>query len=510
MITLQRISITMLLITIITGCASLPEQVEHPIAPLTIPTISKLSELVKRYRPQTSTPSESAFILQQSGWDALSQRVALIESAEQSINIQYYIWNEDVSGRYLASRLIAAAKRGVQVRVMLDDFNLNKRDGLLATIDNHPNIEIRIYNPIPSRSGLMKLVNIGTDFSRLNRRMHNKSFTVDRSLSIVGGRNIGDEYFDLSNDINFRDRDVLVAGQVVTEIQTSFIQYWNGPWSYPIRLLNDKTTTNLTRLENAPAPYYQHYPALPKEEMSANALLADVMNKFIWGQAYYIADSPITNNVNENDKPKATARLLAKLAQQTKQQILIESAYLVFDDRQLSALQTLTNKGVQIKALTNSMASNDLIANHSGYAGRRTDILAHGIQLFELKPDTELCLTSTRDQLKCAPIAHYGLHAKSAVYDNKIATIGSFNYNLRSTYLNTEAVLVIENQQIAEALTHSIQQAMLEKNSWHLDLHNGKPRWYSEEKTWNSEPKIGKWKRFNSYLLQLLPIEKYL
>ena len=510
MITLQRISIAMLLIAIITGCAALPEQIEHPITPLTIPTTSKLSELVKRYHPQASTSSESAFILQQSGWDALSQRIALIESAEQSIDIQYYIWNDDVSGRYLASRLIAAAKRGVQVRVMLDDFNLNKRDELLATIDNHPNIEIRIYNPIPSRSGVMKLVNIGTDFSRLNRRMHNKSFTVDRSLSIVGGRNIGDEYFDLSDEINFRDRDVLVAGQVVSEIQTSFKQYWNSSWSYPIRLLNDKTTANLKILENAPAPHYQHYPALPEGETSANKLLMNVISQFVWGQASYTADKPVTGDVNKNDKPKATARLLAKLAQNSEQNILIESAYLVFDDRQLKTLQTLTNKGVQINALTNSMASNDLITNHSGYAGRRTDILAHGIQLFELKPDTELCLKSTRDQSKCAPIAHYGLHAKSAVYDNKIATIGSFNYNLRSTYLNTEAVLVIENQQIAEALTHSIQQAMQEKNSWRLDLHNGKPRWYSEKKTWNSEPRIGKWKRFNSYLLQLLPIEKYL
>lgn len=510
MITLQRITIAMFLITIIMSCVSLPEQVEHPTAPLTIPTSSKLSELVKHHRPLQSTPSESAFVLQQSGWDALSQRVALIESAEHSIDIQYYIWNDDVSGRYLASRLIAAAKRGVQVRVMLDDFNLNKRDDLLATIDNHPNIEIRIYNPIPSRSGVMKLVNIGTDFSRLNRRMHNKSFTVDSSLSIVGGRNVGDEYFDLSDEINFRDRDVLVAGQVVSEIQTSFLQYWNGPWSYPIHLLNDKMTTNLTILKNAPTPHYQHYPALPEGETSAHKLLVNVMNKWIWGQAHYTADNPVTDDVHENDKPKATARLLAKLAQQSEQHILIESAYLVFDDRQLKTLQTLTSKGVQIKALTNSMASNDLITNHSGYAGRRTDILEHGIQLFELKPNTELCLASTRDQSKCAPIAHYGLHAKSAVYDNKIATIGSFNYNLRSTYLNTEAVLVIENQKIAEMLTHSIQQAMQEKNSWRLDLHNGKPRWYSKEKTWDSEPKIGKWKRFNSYLLQLLPIEKYL
>ncbi|TEW53264.1 phospholipase D family protein [Psychromonas sp. RZ22] len=510
MITLQRTCITILLMTIITGCASLPETVEHTTSPLAKPTTSKLSEIVNHSRPQQSKSSESAFILQQSGWDALSQRIALIESANHNIDIQYYIWNEDTSGNYLASRLIAAAKRGVHVRILLDDFNLSNRDALLATIDNHPNIEIRVYNPIPSRNGVMKLVNVTTNFSRLNRRMHNKSFTVDGVLSVVGGRNIGDEYFDLSNEVNFNDRDVLVAGKVVDEIQDSFLQYWDGPWSYPISLISNKTSTNLTTLETAPIPHYQHYPNLPEGKESSNTLLTNVINKLIWGKAHYTSDSPITADVRESDKPKATARLLAKLAQQSKQQILIESAYLIFDDRQLKALQKLTDKGIQIKILTNSMASNDLITNHSGYAGRRTDMLEHGIQLFELKPETKLCIESTRDQSKCMPIAHYGLHAKSAVYDRKIATIGSFNYNLRSTYLNTEAVLVIENQHIAEALATSIEQAMQEENSWRLALHDEKPRWYSGDKTWDSEPETGKWQRFNSYLLQLLPIEKYL
>ena len=198
------------------------------------------------------------------------------------------------------------------------------------------------------------------------------------------------------------------------------------------------------------------------------------------------------------------------MATQAEQEILLESAYLIFDDRQLAALQTLTDKGVQVKALTNSQASNDLVANHSGYAGRREGMLENGMQLFELKPDSSLCEASTKDVSKCAPIAAYGLHAKSAVFDRKIAVIGSFNFNLRSTYLNTESILIIENQQVAEALANDIEQAMSEDNSWRLDLLEGEVRWHSGTESWKIDPETGQWQRIKSGLLQLLPIEKYL
>ncbi len=506
----QRISILVLLSVILTGCASLPEQVEHPISPMATTPNSTLSHLIETARPAHSKAQMSAFLLQESGWDALSQRLALIETAEHSIDIQYYIWNNDVSGSYLASRLLVAAKRGVKVRVLLDDFNLSERDDLLVSFDNHPNIEIRLFNPVPTRSGLMRWLNMGSDFSRLNRRMHNKSFTVDGAMSIVGGRNIGDEYFDLSNEINFRDRDVLVGGTVVSEIQTSFIEYWNSAWSYPVNLLGDTNSIDLATLANTPPPHYLNYPALPEGNKIANRLLTDLMDKLSWGHAYFVSDRPVPEDVHETNEPKATARLLAELAQQAEQEILLESAYLIFDDRQLIELQQLTDKGVQIKALTNSMASNDLLPNHSGYAGRRYEMLVHGVQLFELKPDTNLCEESTRDLSKCAPTASYGLHAKSAVYDQKIATIGSFNFNLRSTYLNTESVLVIENQDIADSLVKTMEQAINEENSWRLDLHDDEIRWYSGEESWESEPETGQWERIKSHFLQLFPIEKYL
>jgi putative cardiolipin synthase len=505
-----RFSVTLFLVAMVTGCASLPDEIKHPVEPILTPLTSTLSQLTDTSKPEEPKQGMSAVLLQNTGWDALAQRLALIETAERSIDIQYYIWNADASGHYLAKRLIAAADRGVQVRVMLDDINLNERENLLAALDRHPQIEIRIFNPIPSRRGLVKWLNVLSDFSRLNRRMHNKSFTVDGVFSIVGGRNIGDEYFDLSDEINFRDRDVLVMGRVVTDIQTSFVKYWNSRWSYPVNLLADKVSSNLPLLDKVTAPNYKHYPALPAGNKSANRLLEDLMGEMIWVKARFVSDRPVPVDADNTSEPKATARLLAELAHQSQQEILLESAYLIFDDRQLEQLKMLTRNGIEIKALTNSMASNDLVTNHSGYAGRRHDMLNYGLQLFELKPDTNLCKESTRDLSKCAPTTNYGLHAKSVVFDRQVAGIGSFNFNLRSTYLNTESLLVIENQHVAESLAVDIEQAMNEDNSWRLTLREGKIRWYSETKIWESEPETGQWQRIKSYLLQLLPIEKYL
>ncbi|MEC7940887.1 MAG: phospholipase D family protein [Pseudomonadota bacterium] len=506
---LQRISLTLLLVAVLGGCSSLPEGIDHPAEPYTSYGPSALSALVDEYQPALEQAT-TAVRLQESGWDALAQRLALVESAEYTIDIQYYIWNSDESGKYLASRLLAAADRGVKVRVMLDDINLNEREGLLSALDAHPNVEIRIFNPTPVRRGFSKWLSFLGDFSRLNRRMHNKSFTVDGTLSVVGGRNIGDEYFDLSDEINFRDRDVLVMGTVVTTIQTSFIEYWDSRWSYPVAMLGDEEQPDLSKIDDITVPQYKNYPELPSNRESADNLLKKTLDEMTWVNARFAYDCPVPVDSDNTDEPKATAVLLGQLASESKQEILLESAYLVFDDGQLDEWQTLKNEGVEIKALTNSMASNDLVTNHSAYAGRRYDMLEHGIDLFELKPDSKLCEVSTQDVSKCAPETAYGLHAKSVVFDRSIASIGSFNFNLRSTYLNTESVLIIENKAIAETLVETIEQAMSEDNSWRLELEDGDVYWFSGEQSWDNEPETGKWERMQSGFLQLLPIEKYL
>lgn len=506
---LHRITLSFTITAALAGCGTLPDQIEHQPQLSIAPTSSQLSQLSQSYAK--NQPSHlSAVTLQESGWQALSQRLALIDSAETSIDIQYYIWNSDSSGEYLASRIVAAADRGVRVRVMLDDINLNEREALLTALDAHPQIEIRVFNPIPTRRGVAKWLNVLGDFSRLNRRMHNKSFTVDGAVSIVGGRNIGDEYFDLANDINFRDRDAMVMGAVVKQIEASFNDYWDSRWSYPVELLNDEAKSDLSQVGEITPPLYANYPALPYGPTESLNLLNDLMADMNWVHASYIADKPVPDDVSDTNQPKATAMYLAQLASQSEQHIVLESAYLIFDDRQLDEMQILTNHGVKVKALTNSMASNDLVTNHSGYAGRRQDMLEHGVELFELKPDAKVCELSTRDANKCAPTTGYGLHSKSAVFDDRIATVGSFNFNLRSTYLNTESLLVIEDREVAQHLASKIEQAMNLDNSWRLDLQNGEVMWHSDSQTYDHEPETGRWQRFESYFLQLLPIEKYL
>jgi len=509
---LQALVITLILIAL-SGCSSLPSKVNHTLEPVPERSASMLSTLTTSYTSAQKQQERTAILLQDTGWDALSQRLALIETAEQSIDIQYYIWNSDNSGHYLASRLKAAADRGVKVRVMLDDINLNERETLLIAIDSHPNISIRIFNPLPTRRGVAKWLSFLGDFSRLNRRMHNKSFTVDGAFSIVGGRNIGDEYFDLSQDINFKDRDVLVMGEVIPTIQQSFNDYWSSSWSYPVELLGTEEPTEYSQkliFSDVHTPKFEHYPTLPEGQTTAYRFISEVMEKLMWVNAQFIYDQPVPENANDTSKPKTTAKFLAELSSNATQEILIESAYLIFDDRQLQAHQESIRDGVQIKALTNSMASNDLVTNHSGYAGRREDMLEHGLQLFELKPDTSLCNQSTKDIKKCAPTTAYGLHAKSIVYDNKTAVVGSFNFNLRSTYLNTESLLIINNETVSQKLATEITLAMDDTNSWRLRLKNGEVRWYSGEENWEHEPNTELIERMKSRLLQLLPIEKYL
>ena len=508
---IQRISKLMLLVAFLAGCGSLPDDMEHTVIETQSTTaVSTLSKLSDTYFSKQSGQSMSAISIQDNGWQALSQRLALVEAAEHSIDIQYYIWNSDESGHYLASRLMAAADRGVQVRVMLDDINLNEREDLLIALDAHPQVEIRVFNPIPNRRGVSKWLRVLGDFTRLNRRMHNKSFTVDSAFSVVGGRNIGDEYFDLSDEINFRDRDALVTGAVVTDIQTSFDEYWDSRWSYPVELLGGDSASYAPIFETVRVPQYQAYPELPDGRENGLRLLDNVVNQMNWVNAYFVYDKPVPLDENDSDTPKTTAKLLAELARQSDQEIVLESAYLIFDDHQLERIQLLSDDGVEIKALTNSMASNDLVTNHSGYAARREEILKHGVQLFELKPDTKLCEGSTKDEFKCAPTVPYGLHSKSIVFDRNVAGIGSFNFNLRSTYLNTESILIIENQQVADDLAVNILDAMDDDNSWNLDLTEGQIRWHSGEETWENEPETGQWERIKSGLLQLLPIEKYL
>lgn len=460
---------------------------------------------------------QSGFLILDSGRQALLQRATLIEAAQRSIDAQYYIWNSDATGRYLAQRLLLAAERGVQVRLLLDDINLAGRDAVVATLDRHPNIDIRVYNPFVTRAGAGRWLGFVTDFERLNRRMHNKTFVVDGSCGIVGGRNIGDEYFDRHAEVNFRDRDVLAAGPIVRDVSANFDAYWNSSRSYPIALLADD-------LEQDPdwgALYQQVRSAtaaadfaatLPQAAETAHAALRKTLAELTWANAELIFD-PVTDagDATDGDTPKLTARRLGEMAAAAETEILVESAYFILGEEQLAALAPVLTRGVTFRALTNSLASNDLTTNHAGYARWRAAMLTAGLQLHELRPDAAACATWIETPAYCGT-GLVSLHAKSAVFDRKALYVGSFNVNLRSTYLNAETVLIIHSAQLAERVARDIELGMEKTNSWSVTRDgDGDLLWTADQGgTWSHEPTTGTWRRAKSRFFSWLPIEKYL
>jgi putative cardiolipin synthase len=515
MYTLKRLFVVLMIVAS-HACTSLPEVKDKQSSnALALTTDSLLGELAGAVaKPQ---PDLSGILLLDSGRQAFLQRANLIETAQRSIDAQYYIWNSDASGRYLARRLYLAAERGVRVRVLLDDINIQGRDPLLAQLDLHSNIEIRIFNPSSVRKGPTKGLAFMANFERMNRRMHNKTFIADSAVAIVGGRNIGDEYFDLHPEKNHRDRDVLVVGEVVPDVSSNFDNYWNSEWSYPIASLIDEKNNHgeyasLSEIEwQAAVDRVQaiHNPLV--EPKQVERAINNTIDSLIWSAANLVYDPVVDDMSEDTDQPKATALALLKLVEQSQSEILVESAYFVLGKSELTMLDTLNEKGVRVAALTNSLASNDLTTNHAAYARWRSEKLEHGMDLFELRPDAQACEKWIQGGDFCKR-GKVSLHTKSAVFDRAVVFIGSFNVNLRSIYLNGETILIIRSPELADQVAKDIENAMRAENSWQVTRNDkGKLQWASNsEKVWKHEPEVNWWRRFKSGFIAWLPIEKYL
>ncbi|HEY9118102.1 MAG TPA: phospholipase D family protein [Marinobacter sp.] len=459
---------------------------------------------------------QSGFYLLNSGQDAFLSRAALVESAEQSIDAQYYIWSNDVSGRYLAGRLLLAADRGVRVRLLLDDFNAESIGELFAALDTHPGIHIRIFNPARSRSGWGRWVSFLMNFDRVNRRMHNKTFVVDGAAGIVGGRNIGDEYFGFAEKRYFRDRDVLAIGPVVDGMTENFQAYWNNRWAYPVSDLYPEVPSEadvaeaLEELRRQARTQADIPVPAPAGRVQGRSALTELLGQLTVAHGNLVFDLPFETMEEPAETPKRSARVLQQLVQATDQEILIESAYLILAEEQLKLLDVGERESLRVAALTNSLATNDLVTNHAGYARWRGYMLEQGIRIYELKPDAEACQQWLETDGFCSS-GQVSLHSKSVVFDRSTLVVGSFNVNLRSIYLNGETVLIIHSPELAERVARDIQSVMEPENSWEVTLdENGETQWRSAEETYESEPAVGWWRRAQSRFLSWLPIEKYL
>jgi putative cardiolipin synthase len=467
-------------------------------------------------------PNESAVVLLDTGREAFISRIVLADTAEASLDAQYYIWNADTTGRLLADRLLRAAERGVRVRLLLDDYGVGNKDNALIALDNHPQIEVRVYNPFSAgfRSGLRKWTSLAAGFSRLNRRMHSKTFIVDNSFAIVGGRNIGDEYFDARLDMNHRDRELLAAGPVVATVGKQFDEMWNSQWAIPIsalvsfKLSQDEVQKKYLVLKkfvddekNWPYP-------LPDRRELRQQLIETWFDTATWAPAEFVFNPPVITGGDEANGGVIADHLI-ELLNAAESEILVESAYFIISDELLNRIDPLLEKKIRISALTNSLATTDVWTIHAGYTRNRKAIIRRGIDLYEFRPDAASCRRLVENpQLDCADF-EFSLHAKSVVFDRKVVYVGSFNLNPRSRYLNTETALIVHSPEMAERIARDIEENMQPENSWQVVLNDsGKLEWHArtegQESVVTHEPDTGIWLRIKSSIFSLFPAEKYL
>lgn len=507
---LRALSLALIADLLITGCASLPEN--YPRTTSTAIADHESTAIGSYFEEKAAKhPGESGFAIIRYGQPAFTSRVALTELAEKSLDAQYYIWEPDATGRILAERLVRAADRGVKVRVLLDDINLKGRDEAVASMDAHPNIEIRLFNPFANRG--IPALGFLIDFNRVNHRMHNKLMVIDNAAAIVGGRNIGNHYFNVAEDANFRDLDIAAGGPVVREISSVFDHFWNGEWSVPISVLMDRPYTEVDMhatfaklreqigLDDYPYPLDQDVASLKSE-------LTNLFDDFIWAPGRIIWDDPASIR-KEGMTNRMTERLFERVGL-LESELLIESAYLVPRDHAVETLKHLVGRGVRIRILTNSLASNDVLAAHAGYAKRRDKVVGAGVKLYELRPYPG---QSNKDII--AGSSKAALHTKAIVFDRKDVFIGSLNLDPRSLDINTEVGLYVESAELAQQVIAYMDSGVTPENSYQVLLaEDGDLYWLTtlggQEVRYDKEPESSGVQRFTAGLIKLLPLENQL
>jgi putative cardiolipin synthase len=434
---------------------------------------------------------------------ALTARLDLIEAAEASIDVQYFIWQNDPSGILVIDRLLAAADRGVRVRALVDDVQLEGLVPKINAITRHPNIEVRIFNPFSVRFGmqlrLFRLAEFAIDGNRLNHRMHNKLLVADNQAAIMGGRNIGDDYFGLSRKRNFIDTDLLLSGPIVPQLSAGFDTYWNSGWAVPSdELLQlEMVSVEQEAVRERIAERLTEYPELTAlvvpdrvEGLAARLLAAHRLQ-----DAQPVVDDP---DVTWGERPDEVADVLTELAQSTQRRILIVSPYLVLTPTLLELGRSLNERGVDVQVITNSLASNDVVIAHAAYARFRSTILNTGTELFEFRGDPEIALED--------PAEHVSLHSKYILFDADTVFLGSLNLDPRSLYLNTELGVILRSETLVDELSAEFARLTNGENAWRVLHTDAGFEWHSAAGTIERQPAKSAWQRFRSWLMTFLPL----
>ncbi len=499
------------------GCASLPalDSYAKPVShTITDTGDTKLARLSAQWQSPDSD-GHSGFIPLAEGMRAFVARVGLIRAAERSLDVQYYIWHDDTSGQLLAGELLRAADRGVRVRLLLDDLDTAGKDTFLSQFDTHPNIEVRVYNPFAYRGN--RGLGFASDLSRLNHRMHNKSLTADNLLTVVGGRNIGNEYFNAQAHTAFSDFDVLAIGPVVGAVSAMFDQYWNSDVVYPMAAFARDDDIDAERLPVA----RQAFEAVARTAMGSDYVSAIQASpwleqlrldqlQFVWGEATVIFDDPNKPVHGEVDAETHLAPQLVPMLQGATREVLIVSPYFVPGDALVDFLADLEQRGINVRILTNSLAANDVGLVHAGYMRYRKALLEAGVALFEFKPEPG---EQERNKGWTGSSAA-SLHAKTLGADAEHLFVGSFNLDPRSVALNTEMGIIIDNAALAAQMREAFEHVVAQ-NAYTVVLGgDGDLRWLDPAMPGSEpmahEPKTSWWQRFVVGALSLIVPESML
>jgi cardiolipin synthase C len=429
-------------------------------------------------------PGQTGVYVLDKGEEALVARAWLADQAKTSIEIQYFIWSTDNVGILASEALLRAARRGVRVRVIVDDLLIDVPDRSLLALAKHPNIDIRIYNPMHSVGIPLqkRVLNLATDFRGANQRMHDKTFIVDGRYAITGGRNVADEYYDFDQKYNFRDRDALVLGAVVPKIQASFENFWESELSVPVEELYDGLgimQKSLTVQSVEVRAIYRNLHEYAESEdnfapevraaiAAVPARFPEIAKQLTWGFVEFISDRPGKNDsrIGLGGGGLSTAAL-AKLLDGARKDVVIQSPYLVLSEDALALFARVRSRGVRIRISTNSLASTDNLQAFSGYRNQREELLKLGLEIREFRPDPQVqrqIMQRHAEGRSDAPI--FALHAKTLVVDERIVYIGTYNLDPRSENLNTEVGVVIHDVRQSQAVAAAIATDMLPENSW--------------------------------------------
>jgi putative cardiolipin synthase len=496
------------------GCSNLPENIDR--SPSTAIRDGHDTTLGRAFGAQLAYhPDQSGVILLGNGRDAFVGRALLASLSERTIDVQYYMYHQDTVGRLLIDQLIKAADRGVRVRMLIDDIYGSEADDVWTAQDAHPKIEVRLFNPFAR--GASKNLQWITRFRNVNYRMHSKSFTVDNQATIVGGRNIGDEYFDANPNLAFADLDLLAVGPVVPEVSKAFDQYWNSTWAYPASTLTKPVPSEqLNDLRVRMDAFHRNEAATAYIDALKNSDLANALRDgsahFKWAGAKVIHDSSDKKVRDENWKAELLISQLWPYMQKATEELIIVSPYFVPGKNGANALCELSKKGVKVRILTNSLASNDVAAVHAGYAKYRRQLLKAGVMLYELDEEVK---KSVKKKFTWLPgLSKSSLHAKTMVIDGKAMFVGSMNLDQRSLNINNEIGILFLNPEIAGSSAEAFDQNIMnvafrlelnddESIHWHLKQDDG-------EITYDKEPYVSFWKKFGVWFIGILPVESLL